>query len=316
MTVVSVVIPYYNRADWLETAVDSVLTQTFPDFEVIVVDDGSKEYPRFLEVAGDPRVRYVRQEHRGASAARNCGIRLARGKYVAFLDADDVFLPDKLQIQVGRMEARPDISLSHTSYWRMDAVGTDLELVASGTFGGRVYPEIVRSCPIATPTVMVRREALERQDLRFDESVRIGEDIILWIDLARHHEILGIDRAVTKVRVHGQNAFSDPMAQYRGGMEVLRQAFRKDAEFGFSFRRRALAGVCASAGHLFLEQGQRRVGLRFFARAAAYWPLDPWILSSLRRHIIPERIRRPLRHLRDAVRSRDARLPRDLGGKR
>ncbi len=314
MTVVSVVIPYYNRAEWLKPAVDSVLVQTFPDFEVIVVDDGSEEHPG-PDLAADPRVRYVRREHRGASAARNYGIRLARGKYVAFLDADDVFLPEKLQVQVGQMEARPDIPLSHTSYGRMDAAGNDLEDIRSGTFGGRVYPGIVTWCPIATPTVMVRRETLARQSLSFDESVGLGEDTILWIDVARRHEILGIDRILTKVRIHGRNAFSDPVAQYRGGMEVLRQAFRKDTGFGFYFRKRALAGVCSSVGLLYLQQGQRDRALRFFARAAAYWPFDPGILITLLRLILPQRIRMALRRLRGAVRGSNDQLRRGPGGK-
>jgi len=316
MSFISVVIPYYNRADWLKTAVGSVLAQTFPDFEVIVVDDGSEELPRFLDGAGDPRIRYVRQEHRGASAARNHGIRLARGKYVAFLDADDLFLPEKLEVQVGRMEARPDVPLSHTSYRRMDAVGNDLEEIRSGTFGGWVYPGIVTRCPIATPTVMVRRETLAQQGFAFEESVRIGEDVILWIDVARRHEILGIDRTLTKVRVHGRNAFSDPEAQYRGSIEILRHAFRKDAGFGFSFRRRSLARVCSSGGHGFLGQGNRKEALRCFARGAAYWPLDPGNLSILLRLLLPERIKPALRRLRDAVRRGDDRLRKNRGGER
>jgi glycosyltransferase involved in cell wall biosynthesis len=313
MSVVSVVIPYYNREEWLRPAVESVLGQTFPDFEIIVVDDGSEEVPRFLEGGGDPRIRYVRQEHRGASAARNHGIRLARGKYIAFLDADDIFLSEKLEVQVGRMEARSDVPLSHTSYRRMDAVGNDLEEIRSGTFGGRVYPGIVTRCPIATPTVMVRRETLARQGLAFEESVRIGEDVILWIDVARRHEILGIDRTLTKVRVHGRNAFSDPEALYRGSIEILRHAFRKDTEFGFSFRRRALARVCSSGGHGFLGLGKRKEALRCFARSVAYWPLDPGNLSILLRLFIPERVKPALRRLRDAVRGGGEKL-RGNGG--
>lgn len=316
MTLVSVVIPFYNRAEWLKPAVESVLTQTFSDFEVIVVDDGSEEDSGFLEWAGDLRVRYVRQEHRGAAAARNRGIQLARGKYIAFLDADDVFLPEKLQVQVSQMEARPDIPLSHTSYWRMDAKGNDLEVIRSGTFGGKVYPGIVTQCPIATPTVMVRRDALARQGLAFEESVRIGEDAILWIEVARRHEILGIDRTLSKVRLHGRNAYSDPEAQYRGGIEILRHAFRKDAGLGFSFRRRALAGAYLSAGQLFLRQRRRREGLRCVARGAAYWPFDRGNLFILLRLVLPQRIRTALKRLRDAVRGSDDRLRRGPEGGR
>lgn len=300
MTVVSVVIPYYNRAEWLKLAVDSVLTQTFRDFELIVVDDGSEEDPHLAGV-DDPRIRYVRQDHRGVSAARNHGIQLATGKYIAFLDADDLFMPEKLEVQVGQMEARPDIRLSHTSYRRMDALGNDLEEIRSGTFGGSVYPGIVKWCPIATPTVIVRRETLVRQGLEFDEAVMIGEDVILWIDVARRHEIEGIDQALTRVRIHGQNASSDPSAQYLGGIAILRHAFRNDAALGFAFRHRALARVCSSAGHLFLRQRETRNALGCFAKGLAYWPFDRGSLFGMLLVPLPRKVQAELRRRRDAA---------------
>jgi hypothetical protein len=163
---------------------------------------------------------------------------------------------------------------------------------------------------------MVRPETLARHGLAFDESVGIGADVILWIDVARRYKILGIDRTLTKVTVHERNAFSDPWAQYRGGMVVLRHAFSEDADLGFAFRRRALAGVCSSAGHLLLQQGQRNRALRLFARAAAYWPLDLRTLSLLSRLLLPARIRTVLKRLRGAVRGSDYRPRRDHAGKR
>ncbi len=313
MIAVSVVIPYYNREEWLRDALASVLAQTLDDFEVIVVDDGSDERPGFLDEQADPRIRYVRQEHRGASAARNHGIRLARGQYVAFLDADDAFLPEKLSFQVGAMETRPDLPLSHTSYRRMDAMGNDLEEIRSGAFSGKVYPGIVMQCPIATPTVMVRREALEREELAFEESVTIGEDVIMWTDVARQHEIMGIDRTLTKVRVHGRNAFADPDAQYRGGVEILRHAFRTDPGLGFLFRRRALARICSTTGHMFLEHRKRGAALRWIARSVAYWPFDRTTLLLLPRLLLPARIRRTLRRVRDSVSGRSDRSRVDQG---
>lgn len=302
MTTVSVVIPYYNRAEWLWQAVESVLAQTFQDFEVIVVDDGSEEQPQLHERFTDARIRYVRQDHRGASAARNHGLRLATGKYVAFLDADDVFLPEKLVVQVAQMDANPSIALSHTSYVRIDAVGRKLEEIPAGTFGGRVYPGILLQCPIATPTVMVRRATLDERRLRFEESVNIGEDIILWIDLARQHSILGIDQLLTKVRMHGKNADSDPESQYRGRLDILRHAFRKDPTFTWSYRRRAFAGVCSETGQFFLELGDRKRALRYFARGLTYWPANPRSLSIVIRLALPPRLRAMLRSIRATMR--------------
>ena len=300
MTLVSVVVPHYNRTDWLKAAVESVLAQSLDDFELIIVDDGSDEEAPGLDSSRDKRIRYVRQAHRGVSVARNHGMSLATGKYIAFLDSDDVFLPEKLQVQVEHMDANPEIVLSHTSYQRMDAAGDDLENIASGTFAGRVYPRIVTYCPIATPTVMLRRDAFERLGLAFPESTSVGEDNILWIDIARRHEILGIDRVLTKVRIHDQNTYLDPERRYRGGLAILSHAFREDPDFAFAFRRKALASVCTGAGRLFLKQGIRGRAIACLARAVGYWP-SPTNLKFLLMALLPHRARKALRRLRRAA---------------
>jgi hypothetical protein len=305
MTEVSVVIPYFNRAQWLELAVDSVLGQTFQDFEVIVVDDGSEERTVLRDSATDPRIRYVRQEHQGASAARNHGVRLARGKYVAFLDADDLFEPNKLTVQVGQMQDMPDVALSHTSYRRIDATGNDLEDVRSGTFSGVVYPSIVTQCPIATPTVMVRKDVFDAQGLEFPESVASGEDTMLWIDFARWNRILGIDQVLAKVRIHGRNAYSNPRVQYEAGLEILERAFQRDPSFPLAFRRRALARVCIAAGHSFLLQGDRSRALRCVARGVAFWPFDSRSVLFFAVLLLPHKVRMGLRRLRNRVIRRD-----------
>ncbi len=302
MIQVSVVIPYFNRAEWLKSAIDSVFAQTFPDYEIVVVDDGSAEIPSFLLDRVDPRVRYVRQPHLGASAARNHGIRIATGTYVAFLDADDMFRPDKLKIQVGQMNIRPEIPLSHTSYDRVDVDGKHLQKVAAGTFGGSVYPAIVMHCPIATPTVMVRRDAFSGLRHAFDENVTLGEDIILWVDIARNHEVMGIDQPLTEVRIHGRNASADAAAQYRGGLNILRHAFHEDPQLGVVFRRRALANLCSYVGRLYLQQGERATAVRYLIRAVAYWPFDRAGLFTLALVVLPRRVGAKVQALYRSVR--------------
>ena len=112
---VSIIIPFYNNVDWLNEAVDSVMKQTYKDYEIIVVNDGSKEdITLFLEK--NPEIIYFYQKNNGAGSARNKGIDVARGKYIAFLDSDDVWLPQKLEKQVDYMENNPQIMWSHCSY--------------------------------------------------------------------------------------------------------------------------------------------------------------------------------------------------------
>ena len=124
---VSVIIPTHNRPLQVVQAVQSVFNQSFQNFEVIVVDDGSTVCKSGFN---DLPVRYIKQEHLGAPAARNRGIKESKGKYVAFLDDDDTFLPEKLERQVGFMEANPDVGMSYTSFIRR--IGNSDEIISSG----------------------------------------------------------------------------------------------------------------------------------------------------------------------------------------
>jgi glycosyltransferase involved in cell wall biosynthesis len=277
---VSVVMPVYNRVSWAVEALQSVLEQTYTNFEVVVVDDGSTEDPSPLRME-DERIRYVRQENGGPAAARNLGLSLARGRYVAFLDADDLFMPDKLEKQVARMEQRPDVAISHTSYQRVDREGKYAGDIRSGRYSGRVYPRIYTdSHNIATPTVMVRRDALD-ETLRFIESARYGQDVLFWIGLTKKSELLGIDEPLAKVRMHGQNAISNPDAQLTGTIALMRHGVAKDRDLPRLLRRRLLAGQNVAISQRYLKKREIAKALSHAFRAVAAWPFSLYIYEYL-----------------------------------
>jgi glycosyltransferase involved in cell wall biosynthesis len=188
---ISVIIPFHNRIPVLLEAVKSVLAQSYQNIEVWLVDDGSTDNIEALKKIEDPRFHYVYQEHKGVSAARNLGISLSSGKYVAFLDSDDLFMRDKLAKQIDFME-KNNYFFSHTSYQRINMEGKLQKVVNSGRLSGQVFPGILASCGIATSTVMVRREIL--QDKKFNEAFQLGEDVCLWIDLAYQYTLGGAGR--------------------------------------------------------------------------------------------------------------------------
>ncbi len=222
--VVSVIIPFRGRIPWLREAVDSVLAQTFRNFELILVDDGSDEPAAFLDEIRDGRVRYIRQPPAGAAAARNLGIRYAAGKYVAFLDSDDLFLPTKLEFQLRMLEEHPHLVFSHTSYMRMDAAGCDLQEIELGKLHRKGLPRDHLRLRDRHAHGHGPRDIL--RDLKFEESVRIGEDVILWVRIARRHEILGIQKPLTRVRMHGKTPRSGqkPSSKAGGTSSVSRSA--------------------------------------------------------------------------------------------
>jgi glycosyltransferase involved in cell wall biosynthesis len=299
MPTVSVIIPFHGRIDWMLEAVASVLAQTYRDFELIVVNDGASQPFDLSRLGGDPRILYLQQENRGPAAARNAGIARARGKFIAFLDADDLYRPTKLEVQAACMEAHPEAILSHTSYLRMRADGTCLGQVDSGEFEGAVYPRIVTSCRIATPTVMLRRVALG--GLRFEEQFRCGEDVMLWTRIARLGPIVGIREPLSVVRMHGGNAADDPGTQLVANMQILDRAMALDPELGPGFRSRARSEMFKSVAAIFARRRDWPDAVSFLARAVpehargyGMTSLVGWTFSPLLRRLgwIP-RLTRP-----------------------
>lgn len=176
---VTVLLSVHNGEAYLREAVDSVLAQTYRDFELLVVDDGSSDAtPEVLASFTDPRIRVVHQENQGLAAALNRGLDLARGRYVARMDADDVCLPQRLERQVATLEARPDV----------DVLGAWVRTF--GERGGEVWrfpadPEALRSRllfhnVLVHPSVLLRRASLEREGLRYDPAFRYAQDYELW----------------------------------------------------------------------------------------------------------------------------------------
>lgn len=307
---VSVIVPFFNRGAWLREAVESVLAQTEPRWELILVDDGSTDPACLVNPTGDPRVRLVRQPNRGPAAARNHGIELARGRYVAFLDSDDRFAPGKLEAQLGLMESRPTLILSHTSYLQVDASGGALGQVRSGEFAGSVYPEIIVRCPIATPTVMIRRDGLG--GLRFEEAMRAGEDVLLWVCLARRGPVAGLREPLSMVRMHGTNASTVPERFLQANLEIVRRAVEMDPSLGDGFLARAESSFYGAYASLHAEAGHRDSAWRGYRQAWRRCPTNPanylWFLVDFS---LPRGMRRWVRQLGLwTIRLRARRAPR------
>lgn len=215
---VSVIIPTWNRARLLGKAVDSVLSQSLSDFELIVVDDGSTDdTPRLLDGYG-AALRVIRRENRGPSAARNTGIRASSAPFLAFLDSDDRFVPEKLAIQVAAMEARPDLLISHTDeiwYRRGELLNQKKKHARPEGF---IFAQCLPLCVVGMSTVMVRREFFDTVGL-FDEELPCCEDYDLWLRAAVTLPFLKIDEPLTVK--HGGRP-DQVSVQYRMGMDRFR----------------------------------------------------------------------------------------------
>jgi glycosyltransferase involved in cell wall biosynthesis len=220
---VSVVIPCYNQAHFLWEAIRSVLAQTYPPFETIVIDDGSTDCTSI--VAGRyPSVRCIRQPNQGLAGARNAGLGACAGDYVAFLDADDRLLPDALEVGVHELQAHPDCAFVVGQCRRVDADGRVLPLDPMPNPGCDVYAELLRQCFIWCPaTVMYVRAPLQARG-GFNQSVLLKgtEDYELYCRLARAFSSYCHSRMVAEYRVHAGSMSGNSALMLSSTMATLR----------------------------------------------------------------------------------------------
>ena len=227
---VSVIIPAWNAAEFLPNAMDSVLAQSFDDFEVIIVNDGSPDTATLERVIapyrGDSRVRYLVQENQGPSGARNTGVLAATGRYVAFLDADDWWTQSYLATQMDQVKTNPEL----------DLVYCDALLVGASPLAGRTFMEtspsegavtleslIALRCNVPTTCAFARRDAVIGAGL-FDPQLRRCEDFDLWLRMSAAGSRFGYHRSVlAHHRYHGASAAADGVRMFESQLVVYRK---------------------------------------------------------------------------------------------
>lgn len=225
---VSVVIPAYNCASYIVQAVESVLAQTYSQWEIIIVDDGSKDDTVSVLQPYSSHIRYVYQKNQGVSIARNHGIQLARGEFVAFLDADDYFLPDKLEAQIGMFEAQPSLGIVHSGWRKVNSKGEFLQDVKPWQNVPKLDLEMwLRWKPVLPSAMMFRRTWLERAG-GFDPRFPPAEDT----DLALRLALMGCEtewlRQVTVCyRQHEQSAMFKGLPQANSLAKVIESFFAR-----------------------------------------------------------------------------------------
>jgi glycosyltransferase involved in cell wall biosynthesis len=209
MPSVSVLIPAYRHRDFILAKLDSVFAQTFTDYEVIVVHDGSPDDTGQVlrPLAEMGRIRYFEQENEGQAIARNRGLAEAKGEFIAFLDDDDLWPPNKLQWQVDALRQRPEVSVIGGTCEVIDSAG---EFVGNGLKPGAVsFETLFRGNPFYSPGQTLIRSCVIREVGGFDARLRGTDDWDLWFRLARSYAILAEDIVALRYRVHSANASRD-----------------------------------------------------------------------------------------------------------
>jgi glycosyltransferase involved in cell wall biosynthesis len=277
MPKVSVIIPTYNRASLLGTAIESVLAQSFHDLEVVIVDDGSADateslVSRYRET--DVRVRYVAQQHRGISAAMNTGIRESRGQYIARVDSDDRWLPELLATEVAILESHPEIGLVYSKgQWTNSDLSPLQDVIGHAPhFPDDILRSMLWGDPTCNITVVVRRECFDRVGL-FDESLTASEDWDMWLRTAVYYRFFFVDRILSLVRGHEGSttgAHSQSFAAFLGLRGKVLDKFFARADLApeiAAMKTMAYRNLYVFEGNMWIGAGKWGLAFRAFTRA-------------------------------------------------
>ncbi len=349
---VTILIPTYNRAYCLAQAINSALAQTYTRVEVLVVDDGSTDRTAKLvqgAYGGDPRVRYVYQDNRGVSAARNRGLREARGEYVAFLDSDDAWKPWKLEAQVACLKRLPAAGMIWSD---MEAIGANGEVldprflrtmyhayrffrtedlfpesfplaevapkladVCPGTrfYCGDIYSQMFAGNLVHTSTAVIRRTRLEKV-AEFREDFATGEDYEFHLRTCREGPVAFLDAATIQYQV----GYADRLTLRSGevALNYLKTITGALAQSDHAINlprsliRRILADAYSWVGNEFIKSGDCGRGRPYLARSLRYRPWQPRVLAELLLSSLPGGLDQDLRDACRAVRAGWRRLCR------
>lgn len=262
---VSVIIPNFNYARYLPEAIDSVLNQTYAPVEILVVDDGSEDDSEAVVKAYGDRVRLIKQKNLGVAAARNHGVRESNGELLAFLDADDSWLPTKLSKQVERMLSDPELGLVHCGVEEVDPDGTSRRQLVAG-MEGWVSRELLlfqRPVIINGGTLIVSRASFDAVG-GFDTRLSTAADWGFCYLVAARQRVGFVPEPLVKYRIHGSNMHANIKAMEHDMLICYEKAFATDATTDSGLRRRSYGNL-----HMVLAGSYFRAGMPSdFARHA------------------------------------------------
>ena len=289
---ISVCMPVYNAERYLTEAVDSVLAQTFGDFEFIIVDDGSTDGSREMlnhYASTDPRVRMIRRPNLGVRKTLNDCLQLARGEFIARMDADDMCLPDRFELQVNYLRKHPDVVLLGCAYDLIDGAGRLLRHLKQPQDNDSLQQICLSGrTPICHPSAMMRREPTLRVG-GYDEEFTVAQDLDLWLRLGEVGKMACLPQTLVKYRLHEKSISEAKQEQQVVNMRTAcERAWRRR---GIKGEFLGLAGWRATdrqSRHDFslkygwwaFNSGQRRTALLYGSKAVAAAPFnsDAWRL--------------------------------------
>lgn len=253
---VSAVITTYNRKQWIAGAVDSVARQIYPADEIVVVDDGSTDGSECLVKEKFPQVRYIWQKNQGISASRNTGIRNTSGTWIAFLDSDDTWLPQKLEKQIQALKENPEYLICHTNeIWIRRGKRINPRKIHQ-KYGGEIFEKCLPLCLISPSSVLLHRHIFDQIGF-FDTALPVCEDYDMWLRMCAVYPVLYLDEPL--LVKHGGHG--DQLSKQHWGMDRFRiialEKMIGDSALGNQKRIAAIETVLQKM-NIFIQGAQKR----------------------------------------------------------
>lgn len=269
---ISVIIPTYNRKKTLARAIQSVINQSFSPFEILIIDDGSNDGTEEWVKENFQNIKYIYQNNHGVSSARNIGIENAYGDWVAFLDSDDEWLPNKLYEQVKAIDSNPDAKFFHTNeIWIRNGVRVN-QMKKHKKYGGYIFEKCLDICRVSPSSVLIQKEVFDNIGV-FDESLKVCEDYDLWLRITSKYPVVFLDEPL----IYKYGGHADQLSKVNDGIESYRiQSLEKIIKSGYLSDEQKVKAVNALVNKMNiyskgLEKRKKLDALRDIKKNIQYW---------------------------------------------
>jgi len=264
---ISVIIPTFNRRDMLLEAIKSVFAQTLLPDEVIIVDCGSKDGTRDAVLGYSQKVIFLETNTPGASSQRNIGISKAKNDFIAFLDDDDIWHPEKLKIQMKFLETHPEIAMISSGNIRM---GNEIKIDRPNWTCGDLYKKLFMKSFISTPTVVVKKDVFNRIG-GFNENYKRAEDYDLWLRISRCFHLAHTKMPLTWIRKSKNRLSNNKIDLRNSAIKVIKENYDPEKISIRNFNKR-ISGIEISLGRRYIKSGNKEEGKKQFLSAIKRYP--------------------------------------------
>ncbi|MBE9188819.1 glycosyltransferase family 2 protein [Gloeocapsopsis crepidinum LEGE 06123] len=283
MPKVTIIIPAYNAMPYLQSTLESVFKQTFQDFEIIVVNDGSlDETEKYVSSLADPRLKLINQVNQGVAPARNTGITHAQGKYLAFLDADDLWETTKLETQVCCLEAYSEVGLVYTWTALADRDGKPTGRLVTSNAEGDVWQQLIKFNFIGCgSTPLIRKSCFKTVGL-FDSELTPAEDWDMWLKIAANYSFAVIKEPLVRYRANSSSLSKSYLSMWKSSCKVIEKAFQSVPKDLLYIKKQAYNSLYFYLSWLATKNGDCQQALYFQKEAIACAPQRQYSVEYLR----------------------------------